>query len=228
VTRARESQLFPLLHTALWGLLGALAGGRLVFVILTWAYFQAHPAEIPQVWLGGLSGPGALAGAALALLLAARFRPGLYSRRLEPLFPLAACLSAAAWLACWGSGDAYGPPSQAFFAVPARDELGSLASRWPLQLLGALLSLAVLWLYERAPRGWPPGLAASLGMAALCLALAGLSFFRVDPAPDWFGLRPDTWGGLALALVFLGLSPNPVTAAVERGLRAGSRPAQAN
>jgi len=48
-------------------LTGALIGGRVGYVWVNWPHFQEYWAEIPQVWLGGLSWPGALAGAILAL-----------------------------------------------------------------------------------------------------------------------------------------------------------------
>jgi prolipoprotein diacylglyceryltransferase len=76
------------LDAGLWALLGGVVGGRAVYAAAAWPYFAAHPLEIPQVWLGGLSGPGAAAGAVLgAGLFAARRRlpAGALASALLPL-----------------------------------------------------------------------------------------------------------------------------------------------
>jgi len=58
-----------------WIALGILVGGRLGFVLLYEpSYFWQNPAEIPAVWNGGLSSPGGLLGAALAVYLFAKIK----------------------------------------------------------------------------------------------------------------------------------------------------------
>lgn len=50
-----------------WIILGVILGGRLGFVLFYQpAYYSAHPAQILQVWEGGMSFHGGLAGATLA------------------------------------------------------------------------------------------------------------------------------------------------------------------
>ena len=72
---------------------------------------------------------------------------------------------------------------------------GALAPRLPVQLLGALLDLALFAGLEQV-QGWlrRPGLAASLGLLGWGLVLFGLSFLRADPAQIWLGLRLEAWG----------------------------------
>lgn len=137
---------------------GALIGGRGVYVAVHWAYFAAPggPArliEIPQVWLGGLSGAGALAGGVLAVgLVALATRQPLVTLA-DALLPLLAGVGAAAWLGCWGAGLAYGPTANAWYALSAPDEWGRVAPRLPLQPLAALLTVAAVWLAEGLA-GW--------------------------------------------------------------------------
>jgi prolipoprotein diacylglyceryl transferase len=53
--------------------IGAVVGARLGEVFFyEWPYFRAHPAEIFQIWLGGLASHGAVIGIALMLWLYAR------------------------------------------------------------------------------------------------------------------------------------------------------------
>ncbi len=56
-----------------WIILGVILGGRLGFVLFYQpAYYLAHPAQILQVWEGGMSFHGGLTGATLAGFLFAR------------------------------------------------------------------------------------------------------------------------------------------------------------
>jgi phosphatidylglycerol:prolipoprotein diacylglycerol transferase len=58
-----------------WMILGVVLGGRLGYVIFyNPAYFLDHPAEIVQVWQGGMSFHGGFIGVIVSLLLFARSR----------------------------------------------------------------------------------------------------------------------------------------------------------
>jgi prolipoprotein diacylglyceryltransferase len=200
-------------NAGLWTLFGALVGGRAGFVVANWPYFQAQPAESLQVSLGGLSWPGALAGALAALGLYAGITAQSLGVLADDLLPLAATLTVSAWLGCWLDGCAYGPLANVWWGLPARDEWGRLALRWPTQLLGALLALGWFWLlelrivYGRGIRAdassHPPsrttkaGRMATWGLLGFSVQMAALSFLRADPAPHWQALRLDTWAALA-------------------------------
>jgi hypothetical protein len=117
-------------------------------------------------------------------------------------------------LGCWVDGIAYGPQVNSWWGVPARDEWGEISFRWPLQPLGAFLTLMIFWFLEVfKQRAWlkVPGRTFSLGFGGLSLILLGLSFLRVDPAPFWRGQRLETWtalgfvalAGLALLAAFI-------------------------
>jgi prolipoprotein diacylglyceryltransferase len=198
----RETQLrFKLVGEAL---IGALVGGRIGYVLVNWPYFQDHWFAIPQVWLGGLAWPGALAGAMIFLVLLTPSWDKI-AGALNMLLPLFTSLVFGSWLASWLTGHAYGVEVEAWWGIPAQDEWGLLGIRWPVQLVGALSTLALHWGVEQAGiRKWLPipGLAASLMLAAFSGIILGLSPFRADPAPIWQGMRLDSWS----ALFFLGLS----------------------
>lgn len=195
------------LNAALWALGGALLGGRAAYVARLWPYYHTHQTDIPQVWLGGLDGAGALLGGVLGLLAAAAVLRRPLGRLADALLPLLISVSAAAWLACWLDGSAYGAPASAWWGVPARDEWGEVQRRLPVQLLGAVATLLLSWLIERL-RGHlvRPGQPAALGLLGVALILFGLSFLRADPSLLWGSLRPEAWGALILGgLALIGL-----------------------
>lgn len=185
----------------LWILAGALVGGRLVHVAIAWPYYVSHPLDIPQVWLGGISGPGALGGGLLALgLLAVLARQDL-GILADGYLPMAATLVVSSWLACWLDGSSYGAETSAWWGMPARDEWGDLSRRMPLQMVAASLAVGVFWFADRIKNPRRPGMAAGLALTGMGLLIFVVALWRVDPSHSWAGLRPEAWSGLAFALL---------------------------
>lgn len=205
VTRsAKRSLVQSRFNAGLATLVTSLLAARAVYAGVNWPYFQTHLAEIPAVWQGGLSWPGALLGGLLGLLLASLWQQQSFMASADDLLPLLFSLSLVSWLGCWLEGCAYGPLSQAWWALPALDEWGQISRRLPLQLAGALISLALYWSsaqLQRQPGKRRPGLVAGLGLAALSLWLLLASLLRADPAPTWHGLRLDAWAAFGFLLL---------------------------
>lgn len=180
---------------------GALLVSRAISVAVNFSYYQIHPTEIYQVWLGGLSGTGALTGGIFTIIIIARLWNIHIGLLADTLLPLAGTLTLAAWLGCWINRCAYGLPSNAWWAIPARDEWGLLENRVPVQLVGAVLTLIIFWLLDSAGKHFHlPGLRASLGFLSIACVMFALSYLRADPTPIWRGLRLDAWGALALMI----------------------------
>lgn len=60
-------------YVLVWGMVGAVVGGRLGYVVLYEpGYFAAHPAEILALWHGGMASHGGIIGVGLALAWVAR------------------------------------------------------------------------------------------------------------------------------------------------------------
>jgi phosphatidylglycerol:prolipoprotein diacylglycerol transferase len=204
VWRAPKKETIRYLDATLVVLFGSLVGSRAFSVVVNYPYYQAHPTEIYQVWLGGLSGIGALVGGILALIFIARWRKIPIGLLADTLLPLAGALTITAWLGCWLDSCSYGLPSSAWWALPTRDEWGILGTRVPVQLLGASITLLMIWLLEWLGKSFPvPGISGSLGLFGVSSALFGLSYLRADPIPVWYGLRLDAWGAMAL-MIFSG------------------------
>jgi len=103
-------------------------------------------------------------------------------------------LAAGIWLAGWGSQAGYGPTTENWFSIPVKDIFGMVKQRWPLPILGALLSTG--WtagvIFFPLKRYLSPGFRGMLGAAGLILFNGIASFFRVDPAPSLWGLRIES------------------------------------
>ena len=182
-------------------LVGSLVGGRTVFVGAHWEYFQDYFVEIPQVWLGGLAWPGAFAGGLLVLTLFALLRRRNIWALGDAIMPLLTAMTISAWLGCWVSGSAYGPKVDSWWGMPMRDMWGEISIRWPLQPLGAFLTVGIAWsLNSLKPRIHTEGLLFTLTFAGISLSLLGLTVLRVDPGPSLYGARLDYWTALVFAV----------------------------
>jgi hypothetical protein len=196
-------------RAGLVSLSGGLLGARMAYLVVNWGYYQGYREARFQLPLGGLSWPGALIGGALTLVLYCFLRQEPFWLLADSLLPLVFSLTLAAWLGCWLEGCAYGPRVDAWYALPLRDEWGERVTRLPLQWIAALSALATLWGTDRTRTHagvHHPGRAASLGLFALSLQLGIFSTLRADPAPQWNGLRLETWAALGFtALAALAL-----------------------
>ena len=86
----------------------ALVGGRLVFVLVEWAYYVEEPGEIWLVWRGGLSYHGALIVGLATLWIWTKWRNRSFEDYIGYLAPALALISVFGWFACWLEGCAYG------------------------------------------------------------------------------------------------------------------------
>ena len=199
-----EKERLLLINASLWSLLGALAGGRTVYVVINWQYYRQFPLEIFQVYLGGLAWWGALAGGlVLVAIYAWRLQKSL-GELLDGLFPLLTSVAVFSGLACWLEGSAYGPLANGGWGLLALDDMGRMALRLPIQLIWA--GAAALWFVvidtQRA-RLSKPKVAGWLGLLGLAITQLGLAVLRADPGIFVSGLRLDAWAALGFSLVGL-------------------------
>lgn len=204
VWQAPKKEASRYLDAGLWTLFGALVGSRALAVMVNFSYYQSHPGEIAQVWLGGLSGIGALAGGLITILILAVWWDMPVGKLADALLPLAGSLAITAWLGCWIDRCGYGMVSGSWWALPGRDEWGVIANRVPVQLMGAVFTLAIIWLL-----GWVykhisiHGLISAIGLFGLSSVIFCLSYLRDDPMPVWKGLRIDAWGAVLFMIISL-------------------------
>jgi phosphatidylglycerol:prolipoprotein diacylglycerol transferase len=193
------------LEAGMWALVGGLMGSRAGFVAASWPYFQDHVLESFQFYRGGLGWPGALAGGLLALAVYAAFNRIPLAGLADDMLPLLATTAIGAWLGCWVAGCAYGIASDAWWSLPSLDEWGVVAYRWPVQILGALLTVGLFALVERllGRADHKPGYRAILSVLGLSFVLLATALLRGDPAILWNGARLEVWAALVYILLAL-------------------------
>lgn len=186
---------------ALFSLLLALLGARMMYVALEWPYFAGQPLEMFQIWLGGFAWPGALLGWLAGVGLAALLWRKPFSAVADGLSPMLVPLSAGILLGCWGSGCAYAPalPQGDWRGILAPDERGILAPRLPLQPLlamGYIGFAALVTALLRPPRS--SGLYASFLLLGLALTAFITALASSQPTRQAGGLPLDAWFALGL------------------------------
>lgn len=168
-----------------WAVLGIVVGGRLGSVLLyNLEHYLAHPAEIFQIWNGGMSFHGGLAGVILASLW--------YTRR-ESINRLA-FLDVAACVAPLGlflgrvanfiNGELWGRPTSQPWGVvfPSADT----QARHPSQLYEACLEgvalLMILHILARTPLRTRPGFLGAVFLIGYGVARFSVEFTREPDA----------------------------------------------
>jgi phosphatidylglycerol:prolipoprotein diacylglycerol transferase len=171
----------------LLSLLAGVAGGRFGYVLGQWEYFRERPAEIGDIWQGGLSYHGALLAGLLALALWCRWRKRPFYQDAALFAPALALLHVFAWLGCWLEGCAYGREVVLdgslwlrWLATDLPDSFGVFGLRYRTQMGGMVLSLllflSVWWRYGR----WPASSLFWLTLFALSTIHTLLHFGRSD------------------------------------------------
>jgi phosphatidylglycerol:prolipoprotein diacylglycerol transferase len=215
--RRRHIQSALVLDAILAAVVLGVIAARLGYVLINWAYYQDHTAEIVRLWLGGLNWQAGLVGGSIGAWLIAR-------RHSSPMLILDLLAIGAALAVCFGwigsslSATAYGKelfPGQPFFFLSSDvpDWYGLTNPRWPTQLIGAawaLLLFLLLWLTRK--KAWHDGTRYWLFIAAYSFGAFVLGFTRGDDVPTVGGWRIDQildallFGAAAMALARLRLS----------------------
>ena len=198
-----------------WVILGVILGGRLGFVLFYEpAYYLANPAQILQVWQGGMSFHGGFAGVIVATWAWAR-RQGVPVLRLADAMAVVAPIGILfGRLANFINAELWGRPTDLPWGVifpgqAAQDCPGVVGAcaRHPSQLYeagleGLLLGL-ILWALVRAGGLRRPGLAFGIFLAGYGLARMFVELFRVADAQF---ITPDNPLGHVLGGPVIGLT----------------------
>jgi len=96
------------LQTGLLGFAGGILGGRIGFVLLGWGQYSGQLESALDLWRGGMSWHGGLAGGLLVLLLAARVMKVSFARVFDLAAPGIALGYAVARVGCFLNGCCYG------------------------------------------------------------------------------------------------------------------------
>jgi len=171
---------------------GAIIGGRLGFVWVSWAYYQERPSEL-GLWRGGISYHAALVAGMVALGVWCWVKKRPFFNLLNLFAPALALINAFGWLACWLEGCAYGATTTLGpFATDLPDAFGVFAVRYQTQWLGVGTSLLIfafaIWQINRGKTntlfGWV--------LLTLSLSHLGITFLRGDAVTMLGIFRIDT------------------------------------
>lgn len=178
-----------------------IAGGRLVEVVFyEWPYYSAHPAQIPALWLGGMSTHGLLLGGFVAVGLFALMERRSFLDLADVLVIPGALIMAFARLANFVDGQIVGGVTNVPWAVKFPDADGF---RHPVVVYDGLKNLLIVPLLLAVSRFKPPR---GMQTGIFLFLYAGLRLFI-----DLFREYPTTLLGLAtgqvlnLAMAALGL-----------------------
>jgi phosphatidylglycerol:prolipoprotein diacylglycerol transferase len=183
----------------LWVTIGIILGGRVGYVLFyNFPYFAEHPAEIVQLWHGGMSFHGGFTGCVLAVFLFARYRR-------IPVLSLGDITCAVGpiglffgRLANFINGELWGRAADVPWAMVFPN--GGPLPRQPSQLDEAvhegLVLLAVLALLIRAGALKRPGLIIGCFAVGYAIARTTCEFFREPDAQLGF-----LWGGLTMGML---------------------------
>lgn len=206
-----------------WCTLGVIVGGRLAYVIFYDPHqYLAEPMAIFQLWRGGMSFHGGLAGVLLAIFLYGRARNLAWLRIFDYVAVVAPLGLLLGRVANFINGELWGRPTDGSWGIIFPDA-GPLP-RHPSQLyeagLEGLLLLVVLgYLFWRTTARLRPGLLTGLFGLGYGVSRFSIEFFREPDANLGtlsFGLTmgqtltlPLIFGGLWLTVAALRRGPVP-------------------
>jgi len=199
-----------------WVIVGVILGGRLGYVVFYQpAYFLAHPAEILQIWQGGMAFHGGLLGVVLAVILFSRARGIDWVSVADALCMVTPVGLLLGRIANFINAELWGRPTDLpwgviFPGLAAQDCPGvvGLCARHPSQLYeaaleGLILGVVLLWLGWRRGALRLPGTLTGLFFAGYGIARFLVEFVR---QPDAQFVSPGNPLGLAFQVDGYGIT----------------------
>lgn len=187
---------------AIFGLIAAVAGARLAYIVVEWRYFTENPLELLAFWKGGLVFYGGLlAGLATAVLYINAKRLSVM-KTLDAIAPGMAAGHAVGRIGCFFAGCCYGKPTHVPWAVVFTDP-ESLAPIGvpihPTQLYSSanefIIFLILRWISKRKAFD---GEVAWSYLLMYSVTRFIIEYFRGDP-------RGSVFGGLFSTSQFIGI-----------------------
>jgi phosphatidylglycerol:prolipoprotein diacylglycerol transferase len=192
-----------------WAMLGIVLGGRLGFVLFyNFPYYVQKPAQVFQVWHGGMSFHGGCAGIILSTYLFARRRKLKFLTLMDIVAAVGPVGLFFGRVANFVNGELYGRMSDLPWAVMF--PRGGNVPRHPSQLYEAglegivLLGVLMLAVWKFRSFKWP-GFTGSLFVFGYGLARFMVEFFREPDAQLGFIYGGATMGQLlSLPMILIG------------------------
>lgn len=186
--KRRHSQWTPLMvdDVLFYIALGVIFGGRLGYVLFyNLGYYLENPADILQIWLGGMSFHGGLIGVIIAMVFFARkYQLSIFTIS-DFIAPCVAPGLAFGRLGNFINSELWGKMTESPLGMLMYDhQLGTTVKRYPTQLLECLLEGIVLgiilWIIGKKPK--PPMFISGLFLLLYGLFRSFVEFFRLPDA----------------------------------------------
>jgi len=141
----------------IYGVVGVILGGRLGYVLFYKpGYYLSHPAEILQVWTGGMSFHGGFVGVMLGIAVFCWVRKRRWLSTMDFVAPLVPIGLAAGRLGNFINGELPGRPTDVPWGMWFPQHDPQPLARHPSQLYQfageGLLLFVILWIYSGKPR----------------------------------------------------------------------------
>jgi len=141
----------------IYGVVGVILGGRLGYVLFYKpGYYLSHPAEILQVWTGGMSFHGGFVGVMLGIAAFCWVRKRRWLSTMDFVAPLVPIGLAAGRLGNFINGELPGRPTDVPWGMWFPQHDPQPLARHPSQLYQfageGLLLFVILWIYSSKPR----------------------------------------------------------------------------
>lgn len=196
------------MQVALLGFAGGIIGGRLGFVLLNWGEYAGELPTVMDLWRGGMSWHGGLAGGLLTLAVAAPAMRVSFARCFDLAAPGLAIGYAVARIGCFLNGCCHGYESTLPWAVSFPQVADSPAPAVPVHptqlyaAAGALLFVLplLLWLTPHLRRPF----SRFLGFVGLYSILRFVvEIFRRDASAEVWQVMPFLTVGQAASLALI-------------------------
>jgi phosphatidylglycerol:prolipoprotein diacylglycerol transferase len=181
-----------------------LTGGRLFEIaVYEWDWYRAHPADIPNLWKGGMASHGLLLGAVSGAAIVARVTRTPLLKLLDILTVAAAFLFGLGRIGNFIEGGVIGTVTTLPWGVKLPDVEGF---RHPVSLYDGVKNLLLVPVLIGVLQRWPAGEGVATGVF---LAGYGGLRFVVDQFRDYesalWGMGPGQWFNLIMLAAGLAL-----------------------
>ncbi|MFO7592282.1 MAG: prolipoprotein diacylglyceryl transferase [Acidimicrobiia bacterium] len=188
-----------------WIVIGGVVGARLYHVATDYEKFQGDWLRVFQIWKGGLSIWGVVAGGLLAVLLVCRVRKIDTFLLTDAIVPGLLVAQAIGRWGNWFNQELFGEPSTLPWALEIdrahRPEgFAEFSTFHPTFLYESILCLGLVALLLWVERRWRlrTGQLSALYLATYCFGRFWLENLRIDDAKVVAGLRINAWVSLAV------------------------------
>ena len=193
----------------MYGVFGVILGGRLGYVLFYKPeHYLAHPAEMLQIWSGGMSFHGGFLGVLIAVAIFCWRRRKRWIEVMDFVAPMCPLGLAAGRLGNFINGELPGRPTTVPWGMWFPQADPTPVARHPSQLyqfaLEGLLLFAILWWFSRKHR--PPGQVSALFLIGYGTARSFVEFFRTPDFEVNLGAATITSGQLySVPMIAVGL-----------------------